>query len=288
MAAIPLDLLDRIRDLERQVRELSGRAQMRPAMDKITHGRVTIGEGGSLAVIGPNGRAALSTGQWADGTYGTYLGRDDGSAAWTVGGSGTDTANMVRMWTRGGSAVVMDDAYADAFLGRPALPVPWQPTAGATTNSTTGATSWYAATRVQCPVFWLGIETYCPANVGARVDVEAIVPGGTWENWQTWTVSGGTSGRWTSNELTRPMHRLKHFSHITWRIRQTVTSGQGQISTNVMGSYQRNTFSAAETPQAPPVALSKEAAPTTPGAPAGEPAELRPDTLHADAPRRAV
>ncbi|WP_371652506.1 MULTISPECIES: hypothetical protein [unclassified Streptomyces] len=278
MAVIPLDLLDRIRALERQVRELSGRAQMRPAMDTITHGRVTIGEGGSLAVIGPNGKVALSTGQWADGTYGTRLGRDDGSAAWTVGGSGTDTSNMVRMWSRDGrSAIVMDDAYSDRHLGRPSLPIAWQPTSGATTNSTTGAVAWYAATRVQCPVFWLGIETYCPANVSARVELEANTAGSnTWENWQTWTVSGGASGRWTANELTRPMHRFAHFAHVTWRIRQTVTSGQGQISTNVMGGYQRNTFTPGEAPQAPPASLTKTTAAHLLGAPGAEPAQLSP------------
>ncbi|MFD9789616.1 hypothetical protein ACFWXK_01570 [Streptomyces sp. NPDC059070] len=283
MAAIPLDLLDRIRALERQVRELSGRSQMRPAMDTITHGRVTIGEGGSLAVIGPSGKVALSTGQWPDGTYGTRLGRDDGSAAWTVGGSGTDTANMVRMWSRGGSAIVMDDAYSDRHLGRPSLPLPWQPTS-ATTNSTTGAISWYAATRVQCPVFWLGIETYCPTNLSARIELEANTAGSnTWENWQTWTVSGGTAGRWTANEITRPMHRLPHFTHITLRIRQTVTSGQGSVTTNVLGSYQRNTFTPGEAPQAPPASLTKTTAPLVTGAPAAEPARLAP-TLRADNP----
>ncbi|GAU67692.1 hypothetical protein SSP35_05_02590 [Streptomyces sp. NBRC 110611] len=63
MAAIPLDLLDRIRTLERQVRELAGRAHMRPALNQINHGAVRIGEGGSLDVRAPNGTQVLGVGQ---------------------------------------------------------------------------------------------------------------------------------------------------------------------------------------------------------------------------------
>ncbi|WKK26876.1 hypothetical protein QZH56_15520 [Streptomyces olivoreticuli] len=67
MAAVPLDLLDRLRELERQVRELAGRSQTRPAMDQVSKGNVRIGEGGSFGVFAPTGAQILGVGYWANG-----------------------------------------------------------------------------------------------------------------------------------------------------------------------------------------------------------------------------
>ncbi|XXZ50873.1 hypothetical protein AAGT00_22780 [Streptomyces cavourensis] len=50
MAIIPTDLLDRIRALERQVRELMGSANTTPALNSIAGGEVVIGERGRLRV----------------------------------------------------------------------------------------------------------------------------------------------------------------------------------------------------------------------------------------------
>ncbi len=132
MAAIPLDLLDRIRNLERQVRELSGRAQTRPALNTINHGTVTIGEGGQLRVKAPSGHTTFGTGQGPRGDWYVLLAREDGTPAVQVGNNnfdGDDIRQMIRLWSRGGDVLVMDDYYADGYLGRPWVPIPMSPAA---------------------------------------------------------------------------------------------------------------------------------------------------------------
>ncbi|MFI5808873.1 hypothetical protein [Streptomyces sp. NPDC051561] len=277
MAAIPLDLLDRIRALEQQVRELTGRAQTRPALDKILHGDVTVGEGGRLLVQDPDGTHIFETGQAPQGDWFVRLRRDTGAVALGVGANtytGDDTRQMVRMFSRTGQAVVMDDYYADEYLGRPSIPIPWQPTTTVSSTATAPVTAWLAAQRVQCAVFYLTAEMWCPANTTVTAELEFRGPGDAgYESWQTWTATAGAAGKWESLVVARPMHRIAHFSHVTWRLRHHVVKGTGTVVTQVIGSYQRNTQTAAETPD-PPV----QAAAQTPAlfaAPLPEPA---PDT----------
>ncbi len=110
MAAVPLDLLDRIRELERQVRELAGRSQIRPAMDQVSKGNVRIGEGGSFGVFAPTGAQILGVGYWANGEYGLSMKRQDGSQAMSIR-LGTDETipQPVRLFDAKGTVIWADD-----------------------------------------------------------------------------------------------------------------------------------------------------------------------------------
>lgn len=147
MAAIPQDLLDRIRTLERQVRELAGRGQMRPALDQIQHGQVVIAEGGSLTVQDGDGTKVFHVGGIApahtDGSpqYGMLIRREDGSLAigmWTGG----PEAQGVDIWDSRGNAIFSEDRVAGG-LARPYFQTPMYPT---------GELSKYAATTNGSPV----------------------------------------------------------------------------------------------------------------------------------------
>ncbi|MFD7236466.1 hypothetical protein ACFWAT_14310 [Streptomyces syringium] len=111
MAAIPLDLLDRIRELERQVRELAGRSQMRPAMNQVQKGNVAIGEGGQFAVWTPDQKAAIfGVGYWGGTEYGLAMRRQDGSLAMTIrNGTEENIPQPVRFFDARGTVVWADD-----------------------------------------------------------------------------------------------------------------------------------------------------------------------------------
>ncbi|MGW7416141.1 hypothetical protein [Streptomyces sp. NPDC054863] len=257
MAAIPLDLLDRLRAVEQQVRQLTGRAQMRPALDQVLHGDVTVGEGGRLLVQDPDGTNILETGQAAAGDWFLRLRRDNGSTALGVGANtytGDETKQMVRMFSRSGQAIAMDDYYADEYLGRPSIPIPWQPTETTTSNSTAPVTAWVAVGLVQCAVFYVSTEIWCPANSTVTVDLECRLPGTGWESWATWNITAAAAGRWEGHDVSRPMHGIRYFTYAMWRLRHHVSKGTGSTTMQVWGGYQRNTVAANETPDPPTAA----------------------------------
>ncbi len=253
MANVPQDITDRLKRVERQLRDLTSAANKAPALDEIQRGDVVIGEGGQLRAETPDGKRVLAVGQTPREDWGTILGRQDGTQALAVGVDRTaHDAQMIRLFSRSGEAIVMDDPWADGYLGRPALPIPWQPTPGWTTASKakSGTVSWYAATRIQCPVLHLITETHAPAGATASVVLECSTGDG-YEEWETWTAVGGRAGAWTTHTVTRPMHGISHFTHVTWRIRHRVSKGAGRITTHVIGAYQRNTLAKDEVPKAP-------------------------------------
>ncbi|MEV4438980.1 hypothetical protein AB0K09_08175 [Streptomyces sp. NPDC049577] len=130
MAAIPLDLLDRIRELERQVRALMGSANTRPAQNEVLGGPVRIGDGGTLDVREPGGHQILGVGFWP-GTqppeYGFAISRRSGKAAVTLR-NGTDDKKEqpFRIYDPYGAEIVADDIDTGG-LARPYLPVPMWP-----------------------------------------------------------------------------------------------------------------------------------------------------------------
>ncbi len=173
MAAVPQDILDRIRSLERQVRELTGRSQMRPALDKILHGDITIGEGGQLFAETPGGQRTFIVGQTPQGDWGVGIGREDGTAALTVGDDVNDDAQMIRIWNRdrdSQNVIVMDDAYSDRFLGRPWIPFPMYPTANASMQGTTSwQYAWIGRMPAQNAVAVLNFSSIASAGGQARI-----------------------------------------------------------------------------------------------------------------------
>lgn len=244
MAHVPQDLLDHIRALEREVDNLRGRSQMRPAMNQILAGDVIIGEGGELIARTPAGVQLFKAGQSSQGDWGVGMGREDGTAALTVGDEEQAGGQMIRMFMRDASApdpvIVMDDAWSGRFLGRPSMPIPMQSTAAQSTSSTSLAIAWTGASRLMNAVLWAGFETYTPSGVTADVRFED--DNGLIESW-----SASTSNGWTSHEITKPV-RQAFMDHVNYRVRHRVTSGSGTIRTNCLGVYTRNTFTESEAP----------------------------------------
>lgn len=234
-------LARRIAALERDVREL--RAAKRAAATTVTSGQ--------FAVTRPDGAPVLGTGRWPSGLYGTEMRRDSGVPALSVSGQDPAYGDMIRIYSRSGAVIAMDDAYADRYLGRPSIPMPWQPTPTAWNyNSTAMDVAWVSAQRVQCAVLYLATQMFAPAGATAEAELRAFTAG-AWTVWDTWTAAGGGAGAWTTRETTRPMDGLGHFQHVSWEVRHRRSAGTGAVYTTVLGGYQRHTFTADEVPAAP-------------------------------------
>ncbi|WP_328361370.1 hypothetical protein OG800_26390 [Streptomyces sp. NBC_00445] len=241
MPYVPQDVLDRIAALEREVRTLRGRAQMRPALNQVLNGDVVIGEGGQLIAKTPGGIRTFVVGQTPEGDWGVGLGREQGTAALTVGDDALTNAQMIRTWSRSGAVIVMDDAFADGFLGRPSMPIPMQPTSGRETSNTETTTAWTGATRLMNPVLYAAFETFTPSGVTADVSFDDGL--GEIDSWVA-----NTSNGWTFHEITKPV-RQNFMDHCNYRLKHSVRTGTGSIRTNCLGVYTRNSFSASEAPQ---------------------------------------
>ncbi|SOB83130.1 hypothetical protein [Streptomyces sp. 1331.2] len=186
MAAIPQDLLDRIRTLERQVRELSGRAQTRPALDKIQHGQVVIGEGGTLTVQTPSGKDLVYIGgispAHADGSgqYGVLISREDGSLALSMASDGTMPQGITIDDSRG-NTIFTEDRVAGG-LAVPYLHSPFYPAYKldryATTDSGSPDSMWTAAHIRYHPK--LVVSGFAAADQGTTGVVQVYVNGSPW------------------------------------------------------------------------------------------------------------
>ncbi|GHF48153.1 MULTISPECIES: hypothetical protein [Streptomyces] len=203
MAAIPMDLLDRIRDLERQVRALMGSANTRPKMDEIQGGKVVIGDGGSLTVRTPEGKELAYVGRVSPdrpgGQYqqGVVLRRDDGSLAFSVwtGDPEDLPVQPIRMWDRKGNIIFAEDArnfgLAKPFLPYP-LPVPDDATKWESTQSTSWKTLYSSHAVIQHPRIYCKID-YAYANDGGEirllVDGKQVGPTGKGSLWFYESVS---------------------------------------------------------------------------------------------------
>ncbi|CAM2785517.1 MULTISPECIES: hypothetical protein [Streptomyces] len=256
MAAVPRDLLDRIAKLEREVRTIRGRSQIRPALDSVTAGDVVIGRGGQLKAETPDGYRTFIVGETPDGDWGVGIGRDDGTRALTVGDeSGTD-AQMIRIWSRDGHIILMDDAHAPGFLGRPWMPVPLYPTSAQVTSSTGYLIGWRGAGPVHNAVAYLRLVTYAGAG-GGQVRVVMTPPDGVERILAEYDAAADTS---TLREVTYPLVGLEYLDYVTWRIDHR-TRGAGTVETTVLSAYTRNTFAADEAPSALAPAPPTSAAP---------------------------
>lgn len=141
----PQDILDRLRDVERQVRELSGRMNIRPALNTIVGGSVTIKGGGSLVVQDTDGDNVLWAGRTTPDVDGqpqqaVTVRRMDGSLAFSVWTPNTTGPQAVQISDKGSHQIFADDTVAGGlaipYLGCP-NPVPFaQSTWGTTTSAT--------------------------------------------------------------------------------------------------------------------------------------------------------
>ncbi|MCT4355842.1 hypothetical protein M5362_22130 [Streptomyces sp. Je 1-79] len=180
MAIIPTDLLDRIRTLERQIRDLMGSANTNPALNEIMGGEVVIGDGGRLRVRTAGGEDLLYLGRVEPDRkpdvpqQGLVVRRDDGSLALTVWTGSPDTlpTQPVQILDRKGNVVVADDA-AHHGLARPYIPYPLPEPVDTARWESTGATDW--ATLYRGPGIAQHPRLYCRIGVqgtaGAQIRV---------------------------------------------------------------------------------------------------------------------
>ncbi|MBW1601322.1 hypothetical protein JJV70_04230 [Streptomyces sp. JJ66] len=188
MAIIPTDLLDRLRALERQVRELMGSANTAPPMNRISGGDVVIGDGGRLRVRTPDGEDLLYLGRVhpdrTDGQpqQGLVVRRDDGSVALTVWTGSPDTLpdQPVQIFDRKGNVVVADDAKQRG-LARPYVPYPLPAPVAPGRWESTGATAWTTLFRgpgiVQHPRLYGRIAAEGSPGAEVRVLVDGVPVG---------------------------------------------------------------------------------------------------------------
>ena len=263
MPAIPQDVLDRIRALERAVRELTGRSQIRPALSEILNGDVRIGEGGRLIAEAENGNVIFMTGQTSAGDWAVGMARETGEPALTVGDDVSTSGQMIRVWSRGGDVLVMDDAHAHRHLGRPWVPFPLHPTVYAAMESTTSFQLAHVGRYpAQNAVLELSLSSWC--NAGGQVRVNYAVGGEEPQTIDQWSAA---AGEWTSRSITYPLHRTVRGTSVLVQVEhRNTTSTNSGIQTRIFSSYTRNTFNADEAPDPPPAA-APASAPTAPAWP---------------------
>ncbi|MFK0108509.1 hypothetical protein [Streptomyces sp. NPDC091217] len=256
MPYVPQDVLDRIAALEREVRQLRGRAQMRPALNQVLNGDVVIGEGGRLFVRDPDGTAVFETGQSPTvGDYFTTLRRDTGALALTIGANSypDDDAptQMVRVWDRNRNVIVMDDYFSDEFLGRPWMPVQLHPTERQSYTGTTYEPAWVGTTPAHNAVLYLSMNTY--ANTGGAQVRVVLTHDGTETQLDQWDCPAAA---WTSRAITYPLDGLQFLSYFTLRIDHRAKSASQNCETRLYSAYTRNTFTEAEAPDVPVTATA--------------------------------
>lgn len=122
----PTDIIDRIRALERKIEDLSGRVNIRPALNTIVGGSVTIKQGGSLVVKDHDGTSVLSIGRISPDLnsqpqMATVIRRMDGSLAFAVWTGASTGSQPVRIYDGNSQIVFADDATAGG------LAIPWLP-----------------------------------------------------------------------------------------------------------------------------------------------------------------
>ncbi|MGW2130465.1 hypothetical protein [Streptomyces coelicoflavus] len=250
MPFVPQDVLDRLTKLEREVRELRGRSQIRPALDQILNGNTTIGEGGALIVKDPGGASVFRTGIAVTGDYASAMSRVDGSVALSVGGNegaGEGAPQMVRMWARSGEIIAGDDQYADGWLGRPWLPFPMYPTAvQGFENGDTWQLAWVGWGPAQNPVAVLKFASI--SSNGGQVRASYVAPDGTSRSLGTWSVPSG--GTWINKTITQPLDGADWGDEVSLQIEHRNNTTSGLIETRVFSSYTREALTAEEVPNA--------------------------------------
>jgi hypothetical protein len=165
----PQDLIDRISKLERLVRDLSGRMNIRPALNTIVGGSVSVKGGGQLIVEDSDGTGLFRVGQQnpdLDGAtqQGVVMRRMDGSLAFAIWNSEGTGLQPVRIFDKGGWIVFADD-IANGGLANPWVPLPLPQPVGITHPNWVSAASGSAFTVGHSALAFLQ-HPYLYANVG--------------------------------------------------------------------------------------------------------------------------
>ncbi|MET9253743.1 hypothetical protein [Streptomyces sp. NPDC003717] len=252
MPFVPQDVLDRIAALEREVRQLRGRAQMRPALNQVLNGDVVIGEGGRLIAKAPNGNRIFVTGETPAGDWAVGIARPtDGTSALTVGDEDAKGAGqMIRMWNRDKgdpNVIVMDDAFSERFLGRPWLPIGLYPTARQSNTSTSYDTAWWGSSPAHNAVAVIVLFTIAGTG-GGQVKVTMTPSGGTARTLAEYDVAANT---WVQRTIEAPLDGVEFLQSVAWDISHRAKSTGQNVETRLYRAYTRNTFKIEETPEVP-------------------------------------
>nr|WP_239085353.1 hypothetical protein [Streptomyces halstedii] len=229
--------------MEREVRELRGRAQIRPALNQILAGDVVVGEGGRLLVQDPDGDAIFETGQAVTGDWFVTMRRDNGVPAVSVGASAYEgdsaVKQMVRVFNRDGAVIVMDDYYADGYLGRPFVPIPIAPAVSITSDTETAAYSGHMI--VQHKVLNVNAQITAPAGTAARVRLTL-----NGSEIGSWTISSAATTAEINQRIPLSASAHPHSTQsvvVMWAQR---TSGTGTCTLRVRGLWGLNTITESE------------------------------------------
>lgn len=253
---LPTDITDTLRTMQDQIRELQGRVSTRPAQNTISGGPVAVTGGGSFDVypsgqVPGSGYTVFSVGLWTSPegvtSYGTGTRRDDGTPAFAIGGNSVGSGQMVRIFARSGTPIVMDDAFASGFLGRPWVPVPLQP--GVPVTAGTWTTTHAGQLLVQHAVLSYQISVFAPASTTIQAQILLQGPSGDVQIGSTMTVVGGISGTETPFTGRVPIG-TDHAHGGAWNVRvqgqRTVGTGTGTVW--VYGIWSVNTANSSEAP----------------------------------------
>lgn len=227
-------LARRLADLEREVKEL--RATQRAASTVVGTGRFRVQK--------PDGTTIVGIGIWPDGDYGTELRRDDGTLALAVSGSGTDVDDMCRIFSRSGSIIMMDDAFADGYLGRPWVPIPMTP--GVTFTNAAWATTHSGMWWRQHAVLDISVSVAAPAATTAEVRVMARLNGIDLVQIGTTVSATNQESFWQYRATATELDPSQHGSQVTLLVQTQRTSGAGTCTAYVHGMWGSNTYTAAE------------------------------------------
>ncbi|MFJ7208237.1 hypothetical protein ACIQWR_32510 [Streptomyces sp. NPDC098789] len=283
MAAIPLDLLDRIRALERQLRELTGRTQIRPAMSEITHGLVKIAEGGSLEVWAPNGIGLVRVGAIVPDAehpgnaeqQGVVMNRQDGSTAFSIFGArseetGAAGPQSISLWDRSGNQVLSDETTTGWGVGTPYLPLPLYPVGiDPIVTESTFINRWFGTFPAQQPVASILLDIGAGGGSTAEVTVQyrtADEPSFTDVATMSVTAPASTA-RWESRWITFPLHGADWLLDVFVRVRVRQTSGSNGVTVNYSGGHTHEARSPQEIPRPRPTrtATRRSSTPATSG-----------------------
>jgi hypothetical protein len=207
---------------------------MRPAMNEVLHGDVVIGEGGRLVAQAPGGGRMLETGETPAGDWAVNLSREDGTLALTVGTDVATSGQMVRTLSRGGQVIVMDDAHADGYLGRPWVPIPCAPPVTFTSDTDTALYSGHMV--VQHKVLAVVAQLSGPSGTSATARLRI----GT-TDYGTWTLTSTATVLEISERIPLDSNALPHgtgASVVMWGQR---TGGTGTCTLRVRGLWGLNT-----------------------------------------------
>lgn len=240
----PTDLIDRIRALERKIDDLSGRVNIRPALNTIVGGSVTIKGGGSLLVEDTDGTDVFTIGRVLPDVDGeqqqaTIIRRMDGSLALTVWTSATTGPQVVALYDKNSHGIFADDiSSAGGGLACPWLPynVP-QPIARDGWGSTTSA-SYAAVLRTTSPLMQPKMYVQViqgPASGATAVAQLRVMVGGVQ------MVEGAVGGN-IDGTFDIPAWSYGGIPQATViEVQAKVTSGTGAVAVSCRSCYGRQT-----------------------------------------------